>query len=83
LDNVIREIEAKGVAFLAHPLINAQSGGKEGSDVVPYSELSLDMAWKSPAILGLQFWNENDRLKSDPERVANTRVTRTTSGSPQ
>lgn len=65
LEEVIHDIDVNGVAFLAHPLIARGPGGL-GPDVVPYSRLALDQAWKSRAILGLQFWNENDRWKAGP-----------------
>jgi hypothetical protein len=68
LDDVVREIESKGVTFLAHPLVSAKPGGQEGPDMVPYSQLSLGMAWSSRAVLGLQFWNENDRLASEVDK---------------
>ena len=59
LEDVIREVEAnKGYTFLAHPLVGAQPGGP-GPDVVPYSDIALDRAWSSTAVLGLQFWNED------------------------
>lgn len=64
LDDVLREMESKGVTFLAHPLIGDKPGSQEGPDMIPYSDLSLHMAWSSRAVLGLQLWNENARLKS-------------------
>lgn len=64
LDTMLPEIEAKGVIFLAHPLSSSNPGGAIGPDIVPYSALSLDQAWSSKAVLGLQFWNENDRYAS-------------------
>ena len=33
--------------------------------MVPYSDIALSRAWSSPAILGLQFWNEDARYHSD------------------
>ena len=67
LEDVLREIEAGGVAFLAHPVIGSRPGGP-GPDVVPYSDAALTRAWRSPAILGLQLWNENDHQYSAPDR---------------
>jgi hypothetical protein len=67
LEDVLREIEAGGVAFLAHPMIGNRPGGP-GPDVVPYSDAALVRAWRSPAILGLQLWNENDQHYSAPDR---------------
>src|SRR6185295_9418090 len=59
LEDVLREVESnRGYAFLAHPLVNGHPGGP-GPDVVPYSDAALDRAFRSPAILGLEFWNED------------------------
>lgn len=66
LQDIVREIEGGGFAFLAHPVEDFEPGGKEGPDVVPYSDLSLTRAWSSQAILGLQFWNENARHRAAP-----------------
>jgi len=63
LESLVKEISKKGHAFLAHPLEGHQPGGA-GPDIVPYSESALDTAWASPGILGLQFWNEDERLRS-------------------
>jgi hypothetical protein len=68
LQDVLREIEGRGVAFLAHPLSDSRPGGPAGPDIVPYSDLELRQAWASSAVLGLQFWNENDRYRSFPDR---------------
>jgi hypothetical protein len=67
LGTVVGEVERGGVAFLAHPQDNSRPGGPAGPDIVPYSAQELDIAWRSPAILGLQFWNENDRYRSEPD----------------
>lgn len=64
IDQVVQEIQAKGVTFLAHPLSSAKPGSAIGPDIVPYSAVALERAWGSQAVLGLQFWNENDRFKS-------------------
>lgn len=62
---VVPEIEARrGYFFLAHPLASAGKGS-EGPDLVPYSEYQLRALLKSPAFLGLQFWNEDTRLYSE------------------
>jgi hypothetical protein len=60
------------VGFLAHPLSSRAPGSAYGPDIVPYSELELAQAWQSPAILGLEFWNENDRYRSSPDRLTPT-----------
>ncbi|MEO8063414.1 MAG: hypothetical protein ABI821_11780 [Pseudomonadota bacterium] len=73
LGSIVGEVERGGVAFLAHPLDNSRPGGP-GPDIVPYSERELDIAWRSPAILGLQFWNENDRYVSSPDTRSPTVV---------
>jgi len=62
-----RTIVGRGYAFLAHPA-DADSGTsltRLGPDIVPYSDLQLRTAFESPAILGLQLWNEDTRLRSD------------------
>lgn len=59
----------KGYAFLAHPA-DAASGssfGRLGPDIVPYSDVQLRTAFESPVILGLELWNEDNRLESTPE----------------
>lgn len=72
VEDLVQDIARKGRAFLAHPLASQKPGGA-GPDMVPYSESSLDTAWRSPAILGLQFWNENARLLSiGPEGKSRT-----------
>lgn len=66
IGDVVSEIErAKGRAFLAHPTIGPRppTGDTAGPDMVPYSRIALDQAWASHAILGLQFWNEDDRRR--------------------
>ncbi|MBI4508963.1 MAG: hypothetical protein HY698_04975 [Deltaproteobacteria bacterium] len=59
----------KGYAFLAHPVDAARGSGmgRLGPDIVPYSDVQLRTAFESPAILGLQLWNEDTRLESTPE----------------
>lgn len=63
LDELLSEFSGKGVAFLAHPLDEYFPSGP-GPNMPPYSRTGLDKAWASPAILGLQYWNEDDRFKS-------------------
>ena len=56
----------KGYVFLAHP-VAAESGtdpGRLGPDIVPYSDSQLEVAFKSPEVLGLQLWNENTRSET-------------------
>lgn len=58
---LLREIERKGVAFVAHHLNRCDtcSNGPEG---VPWTaDHMLAEAFRSPAVLGLQFWNEDPR----------------------
>jgi hypothetical protein len=75
-DGVLPEMEndggpQKGYAFLAHPVPMGKcaggapdlSGGK-GPDVVPYSRPMLDQAFRSKAVLGLELWNEDIRMKN-------------------
>jgi hypothetical protein len=62
---VVPEIERKGgYFFLAHP-VNSPSRGNKGPDMVPYSEYQLRQLLRSPAFLGLQFWNEDTRLYAE------------------
>jgi hypothetical protein len=60
--SVLSDIERHGYAFIAHHM-SAPNPGTEGPDGVPWSEHLLRKAWASRAILGLEFWNENTRLK--------------------
>lgn len=60
---LLPEIERKGVVFIAHHL-NAGSGGR-GPDGVPWTtDHMLLKAFRSPAVLGLEFWNENNRNRT-------------------
>jgi hypothetical protein len=60
---LLPEIEKKGVAFVAHHL-NAGDGGR-GPDGVPWTlDHMLLKAFRSPAILGLEFWNEDGRYET-------------------
>jgi len=57
---LLPEIERKGIAFVAHHL-NAGEGGR-GPDGAPWTlDHMLLKAFRSPAILGLEFWNEDTR----------------------
>jgi len=67
LPDLLKTIQGKGVAFLAHPLVGDRPRGP-GPDIVPYSNTALTNAWRSPAVLGLQFWNEDNRYFSSPTR---------------
>jgi hypothetical protein len=60
---LLPEIEAKGYAFLAHHLNHSNGGRGPGSP--PWSDFMLDKAWRSPGILGLQFWNEPVHLETE------------------
>lgn len=58
---LLPEIEQKGFAFVAHHL-NAGSGGR-GPEGAPWTmDHMLLKAFKSRAILGLEFWNEDSRF---------------------
>ena len=66
-------VEGKGYVFLAHP-VHAASGngaGRLGPDIVPYSDVQLQVALESPVVLGLQLWNEDTRLHSAMQCGAN------------
>ena len=83
-DGVLSEMEnnsgqQKGFTFLAHPIPGGGCGGGTpdmaggpGPDVVPYTRMMLDQAFASKAVLGLEFWNEDIRMKN----AANTGVTK-------
>jgi hypothetical protein len=60
----------KGYGFLAHPMTHASGNGngRLGPDIIPYSDVQLKTAFDSPAILGLQLWNEDTRGKSVAQR---------------
>src|SRR5262249_37567343 len=65
------EVGNKGYAFLAHPVV-APSGaslGRLGPDVIPYSDVQLRTAFESKAVLGLQLWNEDNRLRGARQRI--------------
>jgi hypothetical protein len=70
----------KGYTFLAHPIMAGGScdgrepdlNGSPGPDVIPYTEQMYDQAFASKAVLGLEFWNEDIRMKN----AANTGTAR-------
>lgn len=70
--NYFNTMVGKGYAFLAHPA-DGQTGtsvSRLGPDLIPYSDTQLRIAFESPAILGLQLWNEDTRLNSgSPNRI--------------
>jgi hypothetical protein len=76
LEDVIAEIEEKGVAFLAHPVVGQRPGSIAAPDIVPYSRRALNRAWKSPAMLGLQFWNEDAHVRSPRRDSTNSKIVR-------
>lgn len=78
--NMLREVERGGYAFLAHPLSSAEPDDAIVPDIVPYSDLELTDAWKSPSILGLQFWNENTRMSSEAPDDEVVKITMERSG---
>jgi hypothetical protein len=59
---LLPEIERKGYAFLAHPLNDG--AGSPGPDGPPWSDFMIRKAWRSRAVLGLQFWNEPTHLRT-------------------
>ena len=60
--SMLSDVERHGYAFIAHPM-TVPDPAAEGPDVVPWSEHLLRKAWSSRAILGLEFWNEDARLR--------------------
>ena len=68
----LAEIEQKGRAFLAHPTEGGSPANGAGPNMIAYSKTSLDIAWKSRAVLGLQLWNENDRYRAGPKNAFGT-----------
>lgn len=66
LPDVLEDIEEHGYAFLAHPMQKPEDEGYThfGPDMYPYSRLQLTRALRSPAILGLQLWNEDARMET-------------------
>jgi len=61
---VLSEVEEKGGSvFLAHHW-NAPSEGSVGPNGPPWTPSMLDKAFRSSAVLGLEFWNEDMRRVS-------------------
>jgi len=59
---LLREFERKGVVFVAHHL---NGGGGPGPDPVPWTtDHMLLKAFRSPAVLGMEFWNEDARYRT-------------------
>lgn len=58
--------ENKGSIFIAHPVEGTTGSGigRLGPDMVPWSEVQLEKAFKSPHVLGLQAWNSDPRFSS-------------------
>ena len=69
MDDMLRAVEQGGFAFLAHP-IDSRSPNGAGPNIMPYADVSLEQAWRSKAILGLQLWNENSLAHAAPARGA-------------
>jgi len=60
------ELEQHGYFFAAHSFSYFQRGGvvpSLGPDDLPWSDHLYEQVWRSPAWLGLQFWNEDARLQ--------------------
>lgn len=57
----------KGVYFLAHPtsIADGSSEDRLGPDLLPFTDVQLEDAFRSEAFLGLQFWNEDTRLRNE------------------
>jgi hypothetical protein len=61
-EGMLPEVERKhGSVFLAHHMNGAGGPGTEGPDGAPWSASMLDKAFRSHAVLGLEFWNEDGR----------------------
>lgn len=58
-------MSGKGYGFLAHPMAHESGSGigRLGPDIVPYSDVQLKTAFDSPSVLGLEFWNEDNRIR--------------------
>ncbi len=62
VEPLLPEIERKGVVFVAHHLAG---GSSRGPDLIPWTtDHMLLRAFKSPAVLGLEFWNEDTRYRT-------------------
>jgi hypothetical protein len=60
---LLKEVEQKGYVFLAHHLNDPS--GSNGPDGPPWPRSMLEKAFRSEAVLGLEFWNENGRIKKE------------------
>lgn len=61
------EIEAHGYFFAAHSFSHYERDGfltDPGPTDIPWQDHMYDQVWRSPAFLGLQFWNEDGRLQT-------------------
>ena len=58
--------QRRAISSLAHPTSAASGSGVDrmGPDIVPYSDVQLERAFRSRYVLGLQFWNENTHVQS-------------------
>ncbi|MFO1500145.1 MAG: hypothetical protein U1G07_17435 [Verrucomicrobiota bacterium] len=62
LEPMLPEVERKGVVFVAHHLAG---GSSRGPDLIPWTTDHLLLkAFKSRAVLGLEFWNEDTRYRT-------------------
>ena len=64
------ELEGHGYFFAAHPFSHFERDGfltDPGPTDIPWSDHLYDQVWRSPAWLGLQFWNEDARLREPVE----------------
>jgi hypothetical protein len=72
------EIEEHGYFFAAHSFSHYERDGfltDPGPTDIPWTDHMYDQVWRSPAFLGLQFWNEDARLKTNVEKWSATTVT--------
>jgi hypothetical protein len=59
---LLSEFERKGVVFVAHHM---NRSGSRGPDGVPWTQDHMLLkAFRSPAVLGLEFWNEDTRFRT-------------------
>ena len=63
------ELEGHGYFFAAHPVYHFERGDDfmtdPGPTDIPWTDHLYDQVWRSPAWLGLQFWNEDTRLAEE------------------
>jgi hypothetical protein len=63
------ELEKHGYFFAAHPVYHFERGDDfmtdPGPTDMPWTDHLYDQVWRSPAWLGLQFWNEDTRLAEE------------------